>query len=67
MFREHPNKIRRKEENKMQKFNQMTEDQMSQVDGGVVVVIAGLVASIVGAICGIICAGCSIANTVKDK
>lgn len=51
----------------MQKFNQMTEDQMSQVDGGVVVVIAGLIAGIVGAICGIICAGCSIANTVKDK
>lgn len=51
----------------MQKFNQMTEDQMSQVDGGIAIAIVGLVAGIIGAICGIISASCSVVNTVKDK
>lgn len=51
----------------MQKFNQMTEEQMSQVDGGIAL-------ALIGAFCGIICAISSIVgttftvyNSVKSK
>lgn len=51
----------------MQKFNQMTEDQMSQVDGGFGIALAGLIVGIIGMVSGIVSTGCTIANTARSK
>ena len=51
----------------MQKFTQMTEDQMSQVDGGIAMAVAMLVVGIVSCISGLVSTGLSVANTAKSK
>ena len=51
----------------MQKFNQMTEDQMSMVDGGIGLAVAGLIVSIISCITGVVSTGISIGNTAKSK
>lgn len=51
----------------MKRFNQMTEAQMSQVDGGIALAVIGIVTGIIGAVCGIISATCNVVNTVKGK
>lgn len=56
-----------KENKTMKKFNQMTEAQMSQVDGGIALAVVGLVTGIVGAVCGIVSATCNVFNAVKGK
>lgn len=65
MLREHLNRM--KGEKEMQKFNQMTEDQMSQVDGGFGIALAGLIVGIIGMVSGIVSTGCTIANTARSK
>ncbi len=60
-------KYKRKEGNEMQKFNQMTEDQMSQVDGGIGLAAAGLIVGIISCISGLVSTGISIGNTAKSK
>lgn len=56
-----------KGENGMQKFNQMTEDQMSQVDGGIGIAVVGLIVGIIGCISGLISTGLNIANTATKS
>ncbi len=51
----------------MQKFNQMTEDQMSKVDGGFGIALASLIVCIVSCVSGIVSTGLSAANTAKSK
>lgn len=51
----------------MQKFNQMTEDQMSQVDGGIGIAVVGLIVGIIGCISGLISTGLNIANTATKS
>lgn len=58
---------KQKGESNMQKFNQMTEDQMSQVDGGIAMAVAMLVVGIVSCISGLVSTGLSVANTAKSK
>ena len=65
MFRERLNKM--KGEKEMEKFNQMTEDQMSQVDGGIGIALVGLIVGIIGMVSGLVSTGCTIANTARAK
>ena len=65
MFRERLNKM--KGEKEMEKFNQMTEDQMSQVDGGIGIALVGLIVGIIGMVSGLVSTGCTIANTARSK
>ena len=51
----------------MEKFNQMTEDQMSQVDGGIGIALVGLIVGIIGMVSGLVSTGCTIANTARAK
>lgn len=51
----------------MQKFNQMTEDQMSRVDGGIGIALVGLIVCIVSCVSGLVSTGLNIANTAKSK
>ena len=53
---------KQKGESNMQKFNQMTEDQMSQVDGGI-----GMIVGIISCVSGLVSTGLSVANTAKSK
>lgn len=51
----------------MQKFNQMTEDQMSKVDGGIGIAVVGLIVGIVSCISGLVSTGINISNKASSK
>lgn len=52
----------------MKKFNQMTEEQMSRVDGGFAIgVLFAILAGTAAAAAGVIGATVGIANSVKNK